>query len=104
MSALTFTEVLKREVGRMQAAHPEREAELSRACALVLQGMVTPHADDPTTAHVLSSDGEKHYTVNGACDCQAGQHGKMCKHRQSWLLYQHIAKRWRRSARRKLLR
>jgi hypothetical protein len=23
----------------------------------------------------------------------AGQHGKACKHRQAWLLYQHIAKK-----------
>ena len=42
MTTLTFVEVLKREVGKMQAAHPEREAELSRAHALVLHDVVSP--------------------------------------------------------------
>ena len=93
MTTLTFVEVLKREVGKMQSAHPEREGELARAHALILQGMVVPTADDPTTAHVLSSDGTTQYRVNSHCDCQAGQHGKQCKHRQSWLLYQHIARK-----------
>ena len=77
----------------MQASHPEREGELARAHALILQGMVTPSADDPATAHVLSSDGAKRYTVNGQCDCRAGQHDKPCKHMQAWKLYQYIAKK-----------
>lgn len=92
MSAPTFLQVLTYEVGRLQAAHPAREGELARAHALILQGMVTPTAD-PATAHVLSSDGAKHYTVNGSCSCQAGQHGKACKHLHAWKLYQYIAKR-----------
>jgi hypothetical protein len=92
MSAPTFLQVLKYEVGRMQAAHPEREGELARAHALILQGMVVP-SDDPTTAHVLSSDGAKSYTVNGSCSCSAGQHGKACKHIHAWKLYQYIAKK-----------
>jgi hypothetical protein len=91
MAALTFLETLKREVARMQAVHPEREGELARAHALILHGQVLPSADDPHTGQVLSSDGEKRYTVNGQCDCQAGQHGKACKHQQAWKLYQYIA-------------
>jgi hypothetical protein len=93
MSGLTFLDTLKREVGRMQLAHPEREGELARACALIWHGQVLPSADDPATGQVLSSDGQTRYSVNGSCNCQAGQHGKMCKHRQAWLLYQHIAKK-----------
>jgi len=76
MSPSTFLQVLKTEVGRMQLAHPEREGELARAHALILHGMVLPSADDPHTGQVLSSDGQKQYTCNGTCDCQAGQHGK----------------------------
>lgn len=91
MAALTFIQVLKAEVARMQVAHPEREGELARAHALILHGMVLPSDDDPTTGTVLSSDGEKRYTVNGSCDCQAGQYGKGCKHMQAWKLYQYIA-------------
>jgi hypothetical protein len=93
MAAPTFLDTLKREVARMQAAHPEREGELARAHALILHGMVVPSVDDPATGQVLSSDGERRYEVNGTCSCQAGQHGKMCKHRQAWLLYQHVAKK-----------
>jgi hypothetical protein len=93
MTAPTFLQILASEVARMQTLHPERLGELARAHALILHGQVLPSADDPSTGQVLSSDGEKRYTVNGVCDCQAGQHGKMCKHRQSWLLYQHILKK-----------
>jgi hypothetical protein len=92
MAALTFLETLQVEVARLQTAHPDREGELARAQALIWQGMVLPTAD-PTTAQVLSSDGLKHYTVNGVCDCQAGQYGKGCKHMQAWKLYQYIAKK-----------
>jgi hypothetical protein len=53
---------------------------------------VTP-TEDVTTAHVLSSDGARHYTVNGSCDCRAGAHGKDCKHMHAWKLYQYIAKK-----------
>ena len=93
MSPSTFLQVLKTEVGRMQLAHPEREGELARAHALILHGMVLPSADDPHTGQVLSSDGQKQYTCNGTCDCQAGQHGKPCKHLQSWRLYQYVARK-----------
>ena len=80
---LTFLEVLRSEVARMQSLHPERLGELARAHALILHGQVLPRADDPQTGQVPSSDGEKRYTVNGVCDCQAGQHGKGCKHMQA---------------------
>jgi hypothetical protein len=93
MAAPTFLQILTSEVARMQTLHPEREGELARAHALILHGQVLPSADDPATGRVLSSDGEKRYTVNGQCDCQAGQHGKPCKHLQSWRLYQYITKR-----------
>src|SRR5215475_8983531 len=92
MAPTTFLQTLQREVARMHAAHPEREGDITRAHALILQGMVTP-TDDPTTAHVLSSDGTTHYTVNGSCNCQAGQHGRDCKHLHAWKLYQYIATR-----------
>ena len=54
-----------------------------RLHAFVLQGMVVPSPDDPATAHVLSSDGTTHYTVNGVCDCRAGQHDKPTVRRHS---------------------
>jgi len=82
MAAPTFLETLQREVARMQAAHPEREGELARACALILHGMVVPSPDDPATGQVLASDATTVYSVNGTCSCQAGQHGKGCKHMQ----------------------
>jgi hypothetical protein len=91
MAALTFLETLKREVGRMQALYPDREGELARAHALILHGLVLPSADDPAIGQVLSSDAQTVYHVNGTCDCQAGQHGKGCKHVQAWKLYQYIA-------------
>jgi hypothetical protein len=92
MTAPSFLQTLRTTVAQFQAAHPEREGELARAHALILQGMVVP-SDDPTTAHVLSSDGAKSYTVNGACDCSAGQHGKACKHMHAWKLYQYITRK-----------
>ena len=88
-----FLQMLKQEVGRMQIMHPEREGELARACALIWHGMVLPSADDPATGKVLSSDGVKHYTVNGTCSCQAGDHGKPCKHLHAWRLYRYIEKK-----------
>jgi hypothetical protein len=93
MAAPTFLQVLTAEVARMQAAHPEREGELARAHALILHGMVLPSADDPATGSVLSSDNARRYSVNGSCTCQAGQHGKGCKHLQAWKLYQYIARK-----------
>ena len=93
MAALTFLQMLQSEVARMQTAHPERLGELARAHALIRHGQVLPSAEDPQTGQVLSSDGQKTYTVNGVCDCQAGQHGKPCKHLQSWRLYQYIARK-----------
>jgi hypothetical protein len=93
MSAPTFLQVLAAEVARMQTLHPERTGELARAHALILHGQVLPSAADPQLGQVLSSDGEKTYSVNGTCDCQAGQHGKPCRHLQSWRLYQYIAKK-----------
>jgi len=93
MAAPTFLDTLKREVARMQTAHPEREGELARAHALIMHGMVLPSDDDPATGTVLSSDGKTRYTCNGICDCQAGQHGKPCKHLQGWRLYQYIARK-----------
>src|SRR5262245_58798281 len=89
MAPTTFLQTLQREVARMHAAHPERVGDIARAHALIMLGMVQP-TDDPTTAHVLSSDGATHYTVNGSCNCQAGQHGKTCKHLHSWRLYQYV--------------
>jgi hypothetical protein len=89
----TFLEVLTYEVGRMQAAHPERENELARAHALILHGLVVPSPTDPETGQVLSSDGHKVYHVNGSCDCQAGEHGRDCKHQHAWKLYQYIARK-----------
>jgi hypothetical protein len=93
MAAPTFLEVLRSEVARMQALHPEREGELARAHALILHGQVLPSAEDPQTGQVLSSDGQKTYSVNGACNCSAGQHGKGCKHLQAWKLYQYITRK-----------
>jgi hypothetical protein len=91
MSHPTFLEVLKAETMKFQATHPEREAEIARASALIRLGMVTPSPDDPATGQVLSSDGQTVYRVNGVCDCEAGQHGRQCKHVSGWRLYQHIA-------------
>ena len=87
MSASTFLDTLRMEVARMQAVHPEREAELARAHALILHGMVVPSPDDPETGQVLSSDGQKVYHVNGVCDCDAGQHV------HGWRLYQYVQRK-----------
>jgi hypothetical protein len=91
MALSPFLQTLAAEVARMQAAHPEREGELARAHALILHGMVVPSPADPATGTVLSSDAQTTYAVNGTCSCQAGQHGKACKHMQAWKLYQYIA-------------
>lgn len=93
MSAPTFLETLRTVVGHMQVAHPEREAELARAHALIRLGMVTPSPDDPELGQVLSSDGHKVYHVNGVCDCDAGQHGRGCKHVHGWRLYQYVQRK-----------
>jgi hypothetical protein len=90
MSTPTFLQTLTTEVARMQSAHPERQGELTRAYALILHGLVVPSPTDPATGQVLSSDAQTTYTVNGTCSCQAGQHGKGCKHLQAWKLYQYI--------------
>jgi hypothetical protein len=89
----TFLETLKREVARMQLAHPDREGELARAHALILHGMVSPSPDDPDTGQVLASDMQKVYHVNGTCDCDAGVHGRTCKHVHSWRLYQYVERK-----------
>ena len=91
MAAPSFLQVLKAEVARMQTLHPERLGELARAQALILHGQVLPSVDDPATGSVLSSDAQTVYSVNGVCSCQAGQHGKGCKHLQAWKLCQYIA-------------
>ena len=93
MSGRTFLDTLRFEVGRMQAAHPEREGELARAHALILHGMVTPSVDDSATGQVLSSDMTKTYHVNGSCSCQAGAHGKDCKHQHAWKLYKYVERK-----------
>ena len=89
----SFVAMLKQEVGRMQIMHPEREGELARAHALITLGMVLPSADDPATGQVLSSDMQRTYSVNGTCSCQAGDHGKPCKHLHAWRLYRYIEKK-----------
>ena len=93
MSTPSFLDTLRAEVARMQAVHPEREGELARAHALILHGMVLPSPEDPTTGQVLSSDLQTTYSVNGVCSCQAGQHGRDCKHQHAWKLYQYIARK-----------
>jgi hypothetical protein len=93
MSGLTFFQMLKFEIGRLQAAHPEREAELARACALIANGMVLPSHNDPEIGVVLSSDMEKVYRVNGVCDCTAGAHGRDCKHLHAWKLHKYVTKK-----------
>ena len=93
MASPAFLDVLRSEVAKLQAAHPERLGELARAHALIVNGLVVPSATDPDTGLVLSSDLTKSYTVNGACDCQAGQHGKGCKHVQAWKLYQYVVRK-----------
>src|SRR5215813_13882147 len=93
MGAKTFLDQLRLTVGILQAAHPEREAELARAHALILHGMVVPSPDDPATGQVLSSDLQKVYHVNGVCDCDAGQHGRACKHVHGWRLYQYVQRK-----------
>jgi hypothetical protein len=93
MSTPSFLDTLRSEVARMQATHPEREVELARAHALILHGMVVPSPEDPATGQVLSSDGQKVYHVNGTCSCDAGQHGRGCKHVHGWRLYQYVQRK-----------
>jgi hypothetical protein len=71
MTAPTFLQTLKAEVARMQSLHPEKLGEISRACALVANGMVAPSAEDPGIGEVLSSDLSTRYTINGTCSCPA---------------------------------
>jgi hypothetical protein len=54
MSTPAFLDTLRSEVARMQVTHPEREAELARAHALLMLGMVTPSPEDPAMGQVLS--------------------------------------------------
>lgn len=93
MRGPSFLHTLQETVARVQAAHPEREGDLARAHALILQGMVTTSPADPTTGRVLSSDGQTWYSVNSHCSCQAGQHGRGCKHAHAWKLYQYVERR-----------
>jgi hypothetical protein len=93
MSTPSFLDTLRLEVAKFQATHPEREAELARAHALILHGMVVPSPADPETGQVLSSNGQKVYHVNGVCDCDAGQHGRGCKHVHGWRLYQYVQRK-----------
>ncbi len=52
------------------------------AAALLAPG-VTP-GTDPGIWHVRSSDGTRTYTVTPeGCDCNAGEHGKPCRHRRA---------------------
>ena len=90
MSAFTLLQMLQGEVARMQTLHPERTGELARATAMIVHGQVLPSPDDPATGQVLSSDLHTTYSVNGTCSCQAGQHGKDCKHQHAWKLYRYI--------------
>jgi hypothetical protein len=89
--ATTFPQMLRAEVAKFQALYPARLGELARAHALIMQGFVEDQGDG--TATVLASDGQRHYTVNGACDCEGARHGKPCKHRAAWALYQHVQKK-----------
>lgn len=61
------------------ARYPQDEQTLKKAALLVFDG----HVDLlEYSALVTSSDGIKTYLVNGACECQAYQHGQQrCKHR-----------------------
>jgi hypothetical protein len=93
MSTPSFLDTLRAEVARMQATHPEREGELARAHALILHGMVVPSPEDPEMGQVLSSDGHTVYHINGVCDCDAGQHGRACKHVYGWRLYQYVQRK-----------
>jgi len=90
MAAFTFLQMLQGEVARMQTLHPERTGELARATAMIVHGQVLPRPDDPATGQVLSSDLHTTYSVNGTCSCQAGQHGRDCKHQHAWKLYLYI--------------
>ena len=93
MAALTFLQMLTSEVARMQTAHPERLGELAQHTPSFSTGRCCRAPPNPETGQVLSSDGQTRYTVNGTCDCQAGQHGKGCKHLQAWKLYQYISRK-----------
>jgi hypothetical protein len=90
MSTLTFTDLLRSEVARMQSLHPERAGEIGRAHAAIVEGHVV--ALDADNGQVLSRNGHTWYATNGTCVCPAAVHGKGCRHLQAWKLYQHIAK------------
>jgi hypothetical protein len=59
----------------------------------MLHGMVVPSPKDPVIGQVLSSDGHKVYRVNGTCSCDAGQHGRGCKHGHGWRLYPYVQRK-----------
>jgi hypothetical protein len=91
MSDLTFTDILRSEVARMQALQPERLGEFARAHAAIVEGHVVDTHDG--NGKVLSRNGHTWYTTNGVCTCAAADHGKACRHLQAWKLYQHVAKK-----------
>jgi hypothetical protein len=93
MSTRTFLDELRASVEQFTLTHPEREAELAKAHALIRQGRVVPSPTDPAIGQVLSSDGQKVYHINGSCDCDAGKHGRECSHTKAWRLYQYIERR-----------
>jgi hypothetical protein len=91
MSAPTFLQTLRHEVGLLQAQYPDRADEVSRACALITMGYVVDQGDG--NGKVLSSDGTRYYAVNGQCECRGAQYGRHCKHLSAWKLYKHIERR-----------
>jgi hypothetical protein len=87
----TFIDLLREEVATIQARHPQKADEYSRAHALIVDGWVLDNHDG--TGQVLASDMSRYYTVNGACECTGATYGKACKHLRAWQLYTHVAKR-----------
>jgi hypothetical protein len=91
MSTPTFVDLLRSEVARMGALHPDRVGELGRAHAAIVEGHVVDMGDG--NGKVLSRNGHTWYATNGICACTAGDFGKPCRHLQAWKLYQHVAKK-----------
>ena len=88
MSSMTFLDHLRVTVATLQAKHPGKAGIIGRANAMIVDGMVVDNGDG--TGKVLSSNLNTWYEVNGACECEAAEHGKRCKHLDGWWLYQKV--------------
>jgi hypothetical protein len=76
-------------VERARTAMPTHEARITRAHALVLDGMVTPQPDGTFQVRSQNQRSTKTYTVNGRCECPDSSKvsDNLCKHLLATLIW-----------------